>query len=93
MSGPLRVSLLDMRGASGKRIPGEHYYDWGALGDREPQTHEFSGRCRHCFPKERHAERELEQQEVSDIGSASSSDSDLAVEEAEESAAGLAAEQ
>ena len=66
------------------RKPGEHFLDWVELGDRQPEGHEYNARCLNCFPQGRQEAREMEEQDVSDIGSNSSSDSAQMFEEVAE---------
>ena len=63
------------------RIPGEHYREFEPLGLRQPEPHEFSGRCTTCFPADR-----VEADVVSDVGSQSSTDSGVAPDSEEEAA-------
>ena len=68
-------------------MPSPPQKEWEALGAREPQPHEFTGRCRTCFPAARVDQQSLEAGEVSDVGSASSSNSAFGNDELEEALA------
>ena len=75
-----RFRRLHMAGGC-KRYPGEHYHDWRDLGSRAPLPHEFNARCLHCFPEDKIDLKELAEADVSDVGSMSSTDSEVAAAE------------
>ena len=59
------------------RIPGEHYQKYEDLGQRQPGPHEFSHRCRNCFPTQL-AEQEVEDSDVDTDSDSSTSEASLA---------------
>ena len=68
------------------RVPGEHFSQFEDCGQREPDEHEYSFRCKDCFPALKPAAREEEEagEASSSDGSSSSSSSEFPEEDAEE---------
>ena len=57
------------------RIPGEHYLQFEDLGRRHPGPHEFTHRCRNCFPAQL-ADQKVEDSEVDTDSDSSGSEGD-----------------